>query len=137
MENCILIDKVGVLETEVIKLTLHSDGFAELLIKNNAVYDTKDILEGKNFCINHLPGRKFFFLMEFEGEVYTTKEARELGASPGHSSHHGAVAICSNMLAHQLLGNLYIKINRPQAPTRFFSKRSEAVKWLRNTMIHS
>jgi hypothetical protein len=123
-----------ILETEVIKLTLHADGFVELLIKNNAVYDTKDILDGKQFCIENYPDKKFFILMELEGEAYTTREARELAASPAHSGHHGAVAICSGMLAHQLLGTLYIKINKPKAPTRFFTKRDDAIKWLRSLM---
>jgi hypothetical protein len=135
LENSTLVDNIKILETEVIKLRLHEDGFAELLIKNNAVYDTKDILDGKNFCVTNLPGKKIYFLMEIEGEVYTTKEARELAASPQHASHHGAIAICSNMLAHKILGNMYIKINRPQAPTRFFSKRTEAFSWLRSQML--
>jgi hypothetical protein len=134
LENTALVDIKNILETEVIKLTLHDDGFVELLIKDNAVYDTYDILAGKQFCTENLPGTKFYILMELEGDAYTTKEARELAASPAHSGHHGAVAICSAMLAHQLLGTLYIKINKPQAPTRFFTKRDDAIKWLRSQM---
>lgn len=121
-------------ETDVIILTVHDDGFAELLIKNEAVYDAKDILDGKRFATEYLPGKKIYFLLELEGEAYTTKEARELAASSEHATHHGAIAICSNRLPYQLLGNLYIRINKPKAPTRFFSNRNDAVKWLRAQM---
>jgi hypothetical protein len=130
----LLVDSYEVLETEVMKLKLHSSGFAELLIKDNSVYDTKDIMQGKDFSINNLPGKKIYYLLELEGEAYTTKEARELAANPEHSAHHGAIAICSDKLAYQLLGSLYIKINKPKAPTRFFSKREEAIKWLESLM---
>lgn len=121
-------------ETDVFKLTLHQDGFAELLVKNNAVFDTKDLIDSKSFATGYLPGRKIYFLMEAEGELYPTKEARELAASAEHSTHHGAIAICSNKLAYKLLGNLYIRINKPKAPTRFFSVREEAASWLRSKM---
>lgn len=68
--------------------------------------------------------------MEAEGTFYTSREARELAASPEHSTHHGAVAFCSDKLAYKILGKLYIKINRPKVPTKYFTKRKEAVKWL-------
>ncbi|HWY11887.1 MAG TPA: hypothetical protein VN026_11210 [Bacteroidia bacterium] len=121
-------------ETDVIKLTLSEDGFAELVVKDNSVYDTKDIIDGKEFSISYLPGKKIYFLLEMEGDAYTTKEARELAADPEHGKHHGAVAIYSEKLAYKLLGNFYIRINKPKAPTRFFSRRDEAVKWLRDQM---
>jgi hypothetical protein len=122
------------LETDVIRLTVHEDGFAELLIKNEAVFDTKDIKDGKRFSVECLPGKKIYYLIEVEGEAYTTREARELAASSKHATHHGAVALCSSKLAYKLLGNLYIRINKPKAPTRFFSDREEAIKWLRAQM---
>jgi hypothetical protein len=121
-------------ETDVMVLTVHEDGFAELLIKDEAVFDAKDILDGKRFSTGYLPGKKIYFLLELQGEAYTTREARELAASPGHATHHGGVAICSNKLPYQLLGNLYIRINKPKAPTRFFRNRNDAEKWLRSLM---
>ncbi len=122
------------LETDVIKLTISNDGFAELILKNDAVYDAKDIIEGKDFIISSLPDKKIFYLMQMEGAAHTTKEARELAADPEHAKHRGAVAICSDKLAFKLVGNFYIKINKPSTPTRFFSQKKEAVKWLREQM---
>lgn len=119
-----------VLNTDTMSIKAHANGFVELLIKNNAVFETKDIVESKQFIVSVLGGRKAFILMEAEGTFYTTKEARELGASPEHATHHGAIAFCSDKLAYKILGKLYIKINRPKVPTKYFTKRKDAVEWL-------
>lgn len=117
-------------ETEIFKLTVHDNGYVEILIKNNAVFDTKDIMESKKFITNVLGENKAYILFEAEGTFYTSREARELAASPEHSSHHGAVAFCSDKLAYKILGKLYIKINRPKVPTKYFTKRADAKEWL-------
>ncbi len=119
-----------VLETDTMKITVHENGFTELLIKNNAVFDTHDIIQSKKFITDYLGDRKAFILVEAEGTFYTSREARELGASPEHASHHGAVAFCSDKLAYKILGKLYIRINRPKVPTKYFTKRKEALTWL-------
>lgn len=119
-----------VLDTETMQINVHENCFVELKVKNNAVFDTKDISESKQFITSVLGDKKAYILFEAEGTFYTSKEARELGASPEHSTHHGAIAFCSDKLAYKILGKLYIKINRPKVPTKYFTKRSEAVKWL-------
>ncbi len=131
----ILTEPNKVFETEVFKLTVHQSGLAELLLKHNTVFDTKDIIEGKKFITHFLNGKKAFILLELEGDAYTTKEARELAASPEHGTHHGAIAFSSNKLAYKILGNMYIKINRPTAPTRFFNNRKEALHWLNSFIL--
>lgn len=117
-------------ETETMTITVHDNCFVELLIKNNAVFDTRDILESKQFITSVLGDKKAYILMEAAGTFYTTREARELGASPEHSTHHGAIAFCSDKLAYKILGKMYIKINRPKVPTKYFTKRKDAIEWL-------
>jgi hypothetical protein len=131
----ILTDANNVLETDVFKLIVHENGLVLILIKHSALYDTKDIIEGKNFITDFLGEKKAYILLELEGDAYTTREARELAASSDHSKHHGAVAISSNKLAYRILGKLYIKINKPKAPTRFFNNRTEAVHWLNSLLL--
>lgn len=117
-------------QTDTMKITVHENGYVELLIKNNAVFDTKDIVDSKKFITSLLGEKKAFILVEAEGTFYTSREARELGASEEHATHHGAIAFCSDKLAYKILGKLYIKINRPKVPTKYFTKRKDAVQWL-------
>ena len=81
-----------VFESEVIKLNVYPNGFVELLIKHNAMFDSAAIISSKDFITSELKEKKAYILLELEGEVFTTKEARELAASPEHSNHHGAIA---------------------------------------------
>lgn len=129
-----LVDKIQVFETDTFKLCMHEDGFAELLFKDKSLFDVKDILEAKQIITTVLPNKKIFYLVEAEGDFYTTKEARELVASPDHNKHHGAIAMCTDKLAHKILGNVYIKINKPNVPTRIFNNRKQATIWLRSLM---
>lgn len=131
----ILLAENRFLETDVFKLTVYQNGLTILVLKNNSLFDTKDIIESKNFITEYLNGKKAYILLEAEGDIYTTKEARELAASPEHGDHHGAVAICSNKLAYKILGTMYIKINRPKAPTRFFNNPYEAISWLNSFIL--
>lgn len=119
-----------VLNTDTMTIKVHANGFVELMVKNGAVFDTKEIIESKQFIVSVLGERKAYIVMEAEGTFYTSREARELGASAEHSTHHGAIAFCSDKLAYKILGKLYIKINQPKVPTKYFTKRKDAIEWL-------
>lgn len=127
----LVYETIKTMETESFRLKLSANGYTEIMVKHGAVYDIQDLIKGKEFLVSELKGKKAYILLELEGDVYTSREARELAASDEHSAHHGAIAIHSEKLAPRLLGNLYIRINRPKAPTRFFGKRSEAIAWLK------
>lgn|SRR5574343_57819 len=122
------------MEADTFKLTVHPNGYTELLIKHNAIFDVNDIQESKKLIIQELKEKKAYILVEAEGTFYTSKEARELGASDTHATHHGAIAFCSDKLAYKLLGKLYIRINRPKVPTKYFTARKEAISWLLSIM---
>jgi hypothetical protein len=135
LKNMALVyETMKTLETDSIHLRLHETGLVEILIKNGAIYDVNEMKQGKDFITAQLGEQKAYILLEVEGDVYTTREARELAASDEHSKHHGAIAICSDKLAVKILGNLYIRINKPKAPTKFFGQREEGIKWLRAQM---
>jgi hypothetical protein len=122
------------LETGTMHLKLFGDGYIEVMIKHGAVYDIADMIQGKDFITSYTKQSKAFILFELEGDVYTTREARELAASPEHSKHYGAIAVWSDKLAPKLLVNIYVQINKPKIPTRFFNKREEAIQWLKGFM---
>jgi hypothetical protein len=42
-----------------------------------------------------------------------------------------AVALCSGNLSLKILGSLYIKINKPMIPTKFFDDREKGKAWLK------
>jgi hypothetical protein len=102
----------------------------ELILKDSKVFDVQDMVLAKRFSTSHLKDQKIALLVTFQGAFYPTKEARELLADPGYSSHQKAIAIITREFSIRLLATLYLKINKPKTPTRLFDNRADAIKWL-------
>jgi hypothetical protein len=58
------------------------------------------------------------------------QSARNFSAGPNGTRFTLADAIVVESLAHKLIANFYLKINKPLVPTRVFSNTKEAEKWL-------
>jgi hypothetical protein len=43
-----------------------------------------------------------------------------------------ADAFVIKSLAQKILGNFYLKISKPERPTKFFNNKDEAISWLKN-----
>lgn len=71
-------------------------------------------------------------LFETDGNFDASADARRAGASEEYSRHVAALALYSNRLHETIMGNLFLKINRPRVPTRFFDNREKALAWLRS-----
>jgi hypothetical protein len=57
------------------------------------------------------------------------KEVRERGTSPEMLKYTKASAIVQNSLAHRILANFIIGVQRPPVITRAFTETEEALKW--------
>lgn len=72
----------------------------------------------------------FCNVIEFESAADLDPEAREWGASrptEGATSISDAIVITS--VAHRMIANFYLKINRPKKPTKFFRDLESAIAW--------
>ena len=63
--------------------------------------------------------------------VIADKEALEFLAKEANK-HGKADAFVIHSLPQKLLGNFYLKIQKPSIPTRFFSSETKAIAWLRD-----
>lgn len=61
----------------------------------------------------------------------TSKEARDYFASPEQSKRAKAVAVLSNSKIINMIFNFYIILSKPNVPTKLFSDKEEALRWLR------
>ena len=59
------------------------------------------------------------------------EEVRVFSASPESHIYTLADAIAYDSLAHKLIGNFYIKHNKPSVPTKIFPTKEEAIAWLK------
>lgn len=118
-------------ETDAYIMNVHDDLLIEFKVKKNVKLLDKDIWESREQSINYMPGKKFFVLFEVEEGFDVSADARRAGASEEYSKHVAAVALCSNRLHEKIIGNLFLKVNNPIVPTRFFDDRAKAIEWLK------
>jgi len=108
------------------------DGILFSSYKINLAIDlerAKKIVEDR---LSFTEGRSYLILIDFSNIKSVSKEARDYMNDPdgGLKGILGG-AFLSNNVVGTLFINLYIKINRPSTPTRFFTNKDEALQWLR------
>lgn len=77
---------------------------------------------------------KCLFLVVFEEDNTFSKETREYISSDAVSNIIKADAFVIKGLALEILGQGYLKINKPNRPTRLFKSAAIAALWLLNFM---
>jgi hypothetical protein len=100
-----------------------------------------DIHVAKEIVSNRLEYTKCnpaYALIDFTNIKSVTKEARDYMNSPegGLKGILGGAFLSSNVVA-TLFINLYLKINNPIVPAKFFTDGDEALAWLRNVKTES
>ena len=59
-----------------------------------------------------------------------SKEARNYFASPEGYKHIAATALVLDSAVSKIIGNFFLRINKPPIPTRIFTDKAEAFRWL-------
>jgi hypothetical protein len=121
---------IRVLETKEGTTTIYENGFIESKIKDDALLDVDYLVEGKKLVEESLPGKKVLVITHSEGFYRITKEAKMLSASAGYSNHIAAVAVLTTHVALKFVLDFYLKINKPVVPTKGFTEKDTAIKWL-------
>lgn len=121
---------VKTIEHDSFFLGMRSDGIAYFYLKNN-VEITVELQNEFITAHNNLSEGKFYpIVYEFGENCNITKEARENGIlTEGLTPISASVIIASNSI-YQLIGNFYIKFNKPKKPYKVFKKMEDAINWL-------
>jgi hypothetical protein len=117
-------------ETTAYIMLVHDSRLIEFKVKKDVTLKASDIWESRDQSLEYMPAKKFCVLMESDGIFYPAADAREAGASEEYTKHVNAVAMFSHRKYESVLGNLYLKLNKPRVPTHFFDDRQKALDWL-------
>ncbi|MBC7695097.1 MAG: STAS/SEC14 domain-containing protein [Burkholderiales bacterium] len=118
-------------DTHAFMMNVHEDLLIEFKVKKNINLQASDVWESRDLSVNHIPGKKFYVLFEGDDDAEISGDARRAGASEEYSKHVAALALYSNKSYERIIGSLFLKINTPKVPTKFFDNREEAIAWLR------
>ncbi len=115
-------------ESATVRIITH--GIIENIINDYCTLERENVLEIKEVNKKLSNGQPYAVLVD--SGMYTTisKEARELLASKEFAEITIAKALLVRSLGHRIMGQFYIKINKPFIPTKIFSDREEAILWL-------
>lgn len=108
-----------------------SDGIVYVKFKKDLVIDVTvqmHLLGVYNKMLDH---KLTPFLFEAEEGVTITKEARDNAGSIEDISPLGFTAVVVKNIAHALIANFYLKVNKPKRPYKVFNDREAAISWLK------
>ena len=81
----------------------------------------KELGEGKAFC-------NLIVVKDF---IHIDSETRKFNASEEANMYTIAEALIIKSSALRIVGNFYIRFNKPTRPTRIFTRENEATTWLK------
>jgi len=81
-------------------------------------------------------GARFAVLVDLREVRSQSSEARALLAGPEAARVSRAVALVIGSPLSRVIGNFYLRFNRPETPTRLFTSEEEARAWLKSLEPH-
>jgi hypothetical protein len=107
-------------------LSYNEEGYYELSIKDNVEIFIDDI----HLIVN---AQKKLREIKSPGGQYSTTNTETLKYISGNENmpYSKCAAFIVSSISQKLLANFYLKIYKPQRPTRFFNDKNEAITWLK------
>lgn len=105
-------------------------GYYEIFVNENvefSVDDFQQLLESQK----KLGGKQLPVLIICSNHVSTDIELLKSLSKNANNPFTKADAFVITSMAQRILGNFYVKINKPERPTKLFSDKSEALGWLK------
>lgn len=107
------------------------DGIIEIDCRDNFEYEIQHIKENLAL-IKKLTGNKKALVLNCSKPYTTvTKEVRDYVASAPHKDFIKGEAFVIHTIGQAILGNFYLRVNKPVVPARFFKNKTDAENWLK------
>lgn len=113
-----------------IELVHLEDGLMKIHCPDEAHIDIEDIKAYVDFMAEKYGDKKFYNIVTFGLYVHITPEARRYAATPESNRFTLADAFVLKSLSLRILGNFYLKMDKPSVPTKLFKDEEEARVWI-------
>jgi hypothetical protein len=122
-------------ETTVAEMHIDEDGILVIRIKKGSHLTLEKSQEYYEVSNRLMEGKKALVLVDASEDYTITDEARAYGSSEQAVSNRLAVAFVTSSTANKLLFRLYVAFNKPKVPTKMFTNKKSALKWLKTFFI--
>lgn len=123
----LLLDK----QLKSYSISLREDGLVQIDINPEAEVTLDEVIEGTDYIMSVVGDRKFPVLFIANEFSVPSSESRDYLAKKEALPYSlaDAYVICS--FPQKLIGNFYLKVNKPGRPTKIFTDKEDAIKWLK------
>jgi hypothetical protein len=134
MSNMVSDEDVTILSTrvcEVFTLKLRSDGILHSHTSSNLDFNVNSLKKFNVVMGEMLNHKKAPLLITLDEFAIPPLETRVFWAKKESCPFASADAYVATNFGHKLIGNFYLKFNKPGRPTKIFTTKEEAVFWLK------
>jgi hypothetical protein len=135
LENSVHSEKVEILATEVCEaftIKWRSDGIIHSHTSSNLDFNIESLKKFNEVMGRLVNYKKVPLFITFDEFAIPPVETREFWAKVESCPYSAADAYLTATIGHKLIGNIYLKFNKPGRPTKMFTTNEDAIEWLRN-----
>jgi len=99
-------------------------------IKDNVFVTMEDVAPIYTIIQDWNPEGVYLNLYEMHVNSNIDTDVREWASSDKENKHTIADALVIKSMAQKIVGNFYMRFNKPYKPTRLFNDRETAIAWL-------
>lgn len=129
------IEKLPAFKNEKFEIFVLTPNIFKLKPTKGIELDVQDGYEMRNVFTELSNGNTFAVLTDASNFFSTTSELRQLLASKEFTNLRFATAIVTQSMANKIIGNFFIKVNKPASPTKLFSSEELALEWLKHLAL--
>jgi hypothetical protein len=131
-----IITSEAFFSNEKYEIFILSKNLYKLKPRENVELDLQDGIEMRNIFLALSNGSKWAVLIDGANFFSTTSELRQLSANEEYTKLRLALAIVTKSMATKIIGNFFIKVNKPASPTKLFSEEKPAIEWLKQLLLN-
>jgi hypothetical protein len=109
---------------------LRDDGVVHFVCREGADLDAQNTLEMFATYRAVAGDGPILVLSDIRGMRSSTSESRALATTDEATALHGAAAVIVGSKLTRMMGNLFLRLNRPAYPTRLFDDLASGLAWL-------
>lgn len=119
-----------ILKIHCAELSFHDRNIIRFKLLDDIDIEKKDAEEAIEAINTITQGKKYYLLTETGNNFTASADSREYMANKIGTTSIVANAIYLKSLPIRLIINVYVKINKPEVPTKVFNSEALALEWL-------
>lgn len=121
-----------VVETRTAKIFIDENNILQILLHRNCIVDYEDALDNALVIKRLTKGEPCFKLVDIRYQVKFEPKAQRFIDSKDVQDKTLARAILINNSVIRVTFNFFVQFNSIHIPTKFFTKKDAAIKWLKS-----